>query len=101
MSKTFKHQAKYDRKVYWRNYPASLVPTYEDGEFTGWKRNPPEKPLKEPHPWYGMNVDLRRKTFWYKDSNRKCRKRVKRLIQQGKYVEAEVLKPENVDWHIW
>lgn len=103
MSKTYKHQAKYDQKVYWHNYNpwGSTKPIYNGNDLIAWERTPPEAVPPEPHPWYWHGIEDRSAKYWHQWSNRRCRRKAKQLIHIGKYVEAEMLKPENVDWAIW
>lgn len=113
MSKTYKHQLKYDLKNWENPNKGQLVEkkyctwSYQDGKFvkqpftTRVVELEAEKDPDEPQ-WYGMPSRTGRMSdYWHTWSNRRCRRKAKQMIRQGKYVEAEMLKPENVDWMIW
>ena len=116
MSRTYKHQIKYELKnwedptsqivvkkiqkyYYWRPVENGLPEYIEENVY---REIPGEKDVHAPDSNYGsMSIEVKRAKWYHKWSNKRCRRKSRQLIFNGKYTEAKYTKPENVDWSIW
>lgn len=101
MSKTYIHMRRYHAKHYYKNQPEEYVWLGPFRMFLGHNK----KDIHEPN-WdtlYRYNHSHSNHTnmekFWFRNSNRKYRRLVKKLIRQERYGDIPH-KPENVDWSI-
>lgn len=110
MSRTYKHQLKYDYRNWENPNPSEVAITSVRYYFYGTDEVeirecrrvlPQKKDINEPQ-WLGMPINAgKRANYWHKWSNKRARRKAKQLIHDGNYEDAEILKPENVDWMIW
>lgn len=98
MSDTYKDKKRYTAKHYFDGYRELWRKFYNQGI----KLPPQPKDLSEPEWWniYRYYAGNDGASYWLRLSNKRSRKKVKRLISQGRYDETKYIKPENVDYII-
>ena len=93
---------RYHAKHYYKNRPEQYVWIGPFRVFIGHEK----KDINEPE-WRSLsrfrcgmrNSHNNQAKYWYRWSNRRFRRIVKKLIHQGRYDDLPV-KPDNVDWTI-
>jgi len=103
MSKTYKHQRKYNHRKWWRtNDPYSHQTIVKKDGFLYLITIPPQPCERCPFPDWLYYEDDSRKSNYYRLSYQKLRHKWTRLLYENdEYkIGSESLKPENQDWNI-